>query len=160
MTVTGFVPPPYPYDRLGEIARSPAKHDGGAVDLSIGTPCDPPPRRGDRGAGRGHRGPRLPAVDRHAGVARGRGRLDRAPARRHRRPGHRARRLRRARKEFVASTPQYLKLRDPTRDTVLYPAISYPTYEMGATLAGLRAVPYQQLDDIADADADRPCASG
>ena len=51
-------------------------------------------------------------------------------------------------KEFVASTPQYLKLRTPGRDTVLYPAISYPTYEMGATLAGLRAVPYPQLAEI------------
>ena len=46
-------------------------------------------------------------------------------------------------------------LRDPDRDTVLYPAISYPTYEMGATLAGLRAVPYLHLDDIAEADAAR-----
>jgi aspartate/methionine/tyrosine aminotransferase len=43
-------------------------------------------------------------------------------------------------KEFVATTPQYLKLRRPDRDTVLYPAVSYPTYEMGATLAGCRAV--------------------
>ena len=58
-------------------------------------------------------------------------------------------------KEFVASTPQYLKLRRPDRDTVLYPAISYPTYEMGAILAGLRAVPYHQLADIAEADAER-----
>ena len=34
-----------------------------------------------------------------------------------------------------------LRLRRPDRDTVLYPAISYPTYAMGATLAGCRAVP-------------------
>ena len=32
-------------------------------------------------------------------------------------------------------------LRDPSRDTVLYPAVAYPTYAMGAELAGLRAVP-------------------
>jgi aspartate/methionine/tyrosine aminotransferase len=38
---------------------------------------------------------------------------------------------------------------------VLYPAISYPTYEMGATLAGCRAVPYERLDDIAESDAER-----
>jgi aspartate/methionine/tyrosine aminotransferase len=44
-------------------------------------------------------------------------------------------------KEFVATLPQYLHLRMPGRDTVLYPAVSYPTYEMGAVLAGLRAVP-------------------
>jgi aspartate/methionine/tyrosine aminotransferase len=41
---------------------------------------------------------------------------------------------------------------------VLYPAISYPTYEMGATLAGCRAVAYQQLSDISDADAERALA--
>jgi aspartate/methionine/tyrosine aminotransferase len=58
-------------------------------------------------------------------------------------------------KEFVASVPQYLQLRDPSREVVLYPAISYPTYEMGATLAGLRAVPYLHLADIADADAEQ-----
>ena len=56
-------------------------------------------------------------------------------------------------KEFVASTPQYLRLRTPERDTVLYPAVSYPTYEMGAVLAGCRAVPYRTLDDIEDGDA-------
>ena len=41
--MTGFVPPPYPYERLDEITALAASHDGGAVDLSIGTPCDPPP---------------------------------------------------------------------------------------------------------------------
>jgi aspartate/methionine/tyrosine aminotransferase len=43
-------------------------------------------------------------------------------------------------KELVAGLPRLLSLRDPARDTVLYPALSYPTYAMGATLAGLRAV--------------------
>jgi len=41
-------------------------------------------------------------------------------------------------KEFVGTLAGYLHLRTPERDTVLYPAISYPTYAMGATLAGLR----------------------
>jgi aspartate/methionine/tyrosine aminotransferase len=44
-------------------------------------------------------------------------------------------------KELVGILPHLLRLRDPSRDTVLYPAISYPTYAMGATLAGCRAVP-------------------
>ena len=39
----GFVPPPYPYDRLDAFQKLAAEHDGGIVDLSIGTPCDPPP---------------------------------------------------------------------------------------------------------------------
>ena len=38
----GFVPPPYPYDRLDRLVPVAAVHPGGVVDLSIGTPCDPP----------------------------------------------------------------------------------------------------------------------
>ncbi|MDT4937974.1 MAG: hypothetical protein QOG80_1645, partial [Pseudonocardiales bacterium] len=41
--MTGFVPPPYPYERLDEVIALAGKHDGGAVDLSIGTPNDPTP---------------------------------------------------------------------------------------------------------------------
>jgi aspartate/methionine/tyrosine aminotransferase len=58
-------------------------------------------------------------------------------------------------KELVASTPQYLKLRSPGRDTVLHPRLAYPTYAMGATLAGCRAVEYDTLDAIDPADAER-----
>ncbi len=43
-------------------------------------------------------------------------------------------------KELVASVPHVLRLRRPERDTVLYPEVSYPTYAMGAELAGCRAV--------------------
>ncbi len=72
--VTGFVPPPYPYDRLDEVTAVAAEHEGGAVDLSIGTPCDPPPPAVLAALARGRQRPRLPAVDRHAGLPRGRGR--------------------------------------------------------------------------------------
>ncbi len=65
-------------------------------------------------------------------------------------------------KEFVATLPQLLKLRTPQRDTVLYPAASYPTYEMGATLAGCRAVSVPagadgrlDLDSVDPADVSR-----
>ncbi|MGH9060223.1 MAG: pyridoxal phosphate-dependent aminotransferase, partial [Acidimicrobiales bacterium] len=65
-------------------------------------------------------------------------------------------------KELVASVPSMLRLRYPERDTVLYPAISYPTYAMGASLAGLRAVPVPvddrwriDLSAVAAADAAR-----
>ncbi len=65
-------------------------------------------------------------------------------------------------KEFVATTAQFLRLRTPDRDTVLYPSVSYPTYAMGATLAGARAVPVPELpgggidlDAVEPADADR-----
>ena len=58
--------------------------------------------------------------------------------------------------------PHWLRLRRPERDTVLYPAVSYPTYAMGATLGGCRAVPVPvdetwrlDLSAIAAADAAR-----
>jgi hypothetical protein len=65
----------------------------------------------------------------------------------------------------VALLPQLLHLRNPERDTVLYPAVSYPTYAMGATLAGCRAVPVPvdkqwriDLGAIVPADARRALA--
>jgi succinyldiaminopimelate transaminase len=149
-----FVPPPYPYERLDEIIARAAKHDGGAVDLSIGTPCDPPPPGVVDALGVGDTARGYPSsigslayraavtdwlsrrfdvtLDPQTEVAAVVGT-----------------------KEFVASTPQYLRLREPSRDTVIYPAVSYPTYEMGATLAGCRAVPYNRLADIAEDDAQR-----
>jgi succinyldiaminopimelate transaminase len=152
--MTGFVPPPYPYERLDEITAIANRHEGGAVDLSIGTPCDPPPAAVVEAFGVGDtmRGypPSIGTLAFRTAAAEWVGRRLKAgvdPA------GEVAAVV--GTKEFVASTPQYLKLRDPSRDTVLYPAISYPTYEMGATLAGCHAVAYQHLDEIAAADADR-----
>ena len=65
-------------------------------------------------------------------------------------------------KELVGTLPQFLRLRSPERDTVLYPAVSYPTYAMGAILAGCRAVPVPtdaafrlRLDAIEPDDAAR-----
>ena len=138
MTTQPFVPPPYPYDRLDALAKLAARREGGVVDLSIGTPCDPPTK---------------------AVVAA----LSASNAERGYPPSIGSEPLRSAArdwmqrrfsvnvpltqvaacvgsKEFVATTPQYMKLRRPDRDTVLYPAVSYPTYEMGARLAECRAI--------------------
>ena len=38
----GFVPPPYPYDRLDAFKPFANAFEGGAIDLSVGDPCDPP----------------------------------------------------------------------------------------------------------------------
>ncbi len=43
MVTAPFVPPPYPYDRLDRFKVLGDSFEGGLVDLSIGTPCDPPP---------------------------------------------------------------------------------------------------------------------
>ncbi len=149
----GFSPPPYPYDRLDELEAVADELPGGCVDLSIGTPCDPPP-----GA--------VVAALSASGTERGYPASIGCVAFREAAAGWLQRRLGVdvdpaaiaaciGTKEFVASTPQYLRLRTPERDTVLYPAVSYPTYEMGAVLAGCRAVPYRSLDDIDDRDAER-----
>ena len=156
----GFVPPPYPYDRLAAAAGRAARHDGGAVDLSVGTPCDPPPEAVVRalGASGSERG--YPAS---AGSA---------PLRRsvadwiERRFGTRIDPDQVAAcvgtKEFVASAAWFLSLRTPERDTVLAPAVAYPTYAMGAALARCRVVGVPErpgggldLDAVAEADAGR-----
>lgn len=134
----GFVPPPYPYDRLRPVIEVAERHPGGAVDLSIGTPCDPPPQivLDALASAEGLRGypPSAGTAELRGAAAGWLGRrfdLDVDPATVGACIGT---------KELVASLPSALRLRDPSRDTVLYPAISYPTYEMGAVLAGCRAV--------------------
>ena len=135
----GFEPPPYPYDRLDAFQKIAAAHDGGLVDLSIGTPCDPPPQAvlaalGGSDSERGYPAS-IGSEALRRSIARWMGRrfaIDVPLSRIAACIGT---------KEFVATTPQFMKLRRPNRDTVLYPAVAYPTYEMGAILAGLRAVP-------------------
>jgi succinyldiaminopimelate transaminase len=149
----GFVPPPYPYDRLDEFGVAADALPGGRVDLSIGTPVDPAlPAVVAALAGSGTERGYPPSV----GSPEFR---EAAAAWMERRLGVRVDPSAVAAcvgtKEFVAGLPQWLHLRTPTRDTVLYPEVAYPTYEMGAILAGCRPVPYRDLAAIADADAER-----
>ena len=147
MSASGFVPPPYPYDRLGELQAAasarfgagPDAEGGGIVDCSVGTPCDPPPAGvvaalGASGTERGYPTASGSPADREAaaGWLHRRFGVDVDPE------GALAACI--GTKELVASTPHYLHLAEPGRDTVLYPAVSYPTYAMGAQLAGCRAV--------------------
>jgi succinyldiaminopimelate transaminase len=160
----GFAPPPYPYERLnGAKARAAERFAGrgGLVDCSIGTPCDAPPdavlaAMASSGSERGYpTSPGSPAYRRAAadwirrrfGVGVDPDRQVAACV---------------GTKEFVATTAQFLHLRTPDRDTVLYPSVSYPTYAMGATLAGVRAVPVPErpgggldLDAVDPSDAAR-----
>ena len=157
---SGFTPPPYPYDRLDAFKSIASAHDGGMVDLSIGDPFDPPPAvvidalassASERSypASIGFPAYREAAIgwmERELGVRVG--------------PKEIAACI--GTKEFVAGLPHWLRLRSPERDTVLYPAISYPSYAMGAELAGARAVPVpvtadgcSDLDAIDPADAAR-----
>ena len=135
----GFVPPAYPYERLDGLRAQASRLPGGSVDCSVGTPCDPPP-------------PAVVEALASSGTERSYPSSIGSPAYREAAAAWVARRFEVAvdpgtqvaacigTKEFVASLPGYLKLRHPDRDTVLYPSVSYPTYAMGATLAGCRAV--------------------
>jgi succinyldiaminopimelate transaminase len=157
----GFVPPPYPYDRLNALERLADSLPGGVVDCSIGTPCDPVPEVAARAA--------ADALGQSMGYPPSAGSV----ALREAATSWIARRYRIAldtvnvgacvgTKELVASLPHLLRLRNPQRDTVLFPAVSYPSYDMGAVLAGCRAVPvpldaewHLDLDAVAEADAER-----
>jgi succinyldiaminopimelate transaminase len=130
--------PPYPYDRLDGLAKLAEAHPGGMVDCSIGTPCDPPlpsvvEALATSDTERGYPASAGSAQLRQAAAAwlARRFGLDEPPASVAACVGT---------KELVASAPHVLRLRQPDRDTVLYPAVSYPTYAMGAELAGCRAV--------------------
>ena len=134
----GFTPPPYPYDRLDKFKPLAQKHEGGLVDLSNGTPCDAP-------------APAVVAALSSSNAERGYPPSIGSDALRNAAQAWMQRKFEISvptsqiaacigSKEFVATTPQYLKLRSPDRDTVLFPAVSYPTYEMGAILAGCRPV--------------------
>ena len=161
---SGFTPPPYPYQRLnGTKARATERFAdrGGLVDCSIGTPYDAPPDA-------------VLAAMATSGTERGYPASPGSSAYRQAAAGWMSRRFGVSvdpengvaacvgTKEFVATTAHFLRLRTPARDTVLYPAVSYPTYAMGATLAGARAVPVPELptggldlDAIDPQDAER-----
>src|SRR5262249_11860842 len=104
----GFVPPPYPYDRLDELTAAAEQLSGCCVDLSIGTPCDPPP-------------PAVVAALSSSGAERGYPASIGSVAFREAAAGWMQRRLDVdvdpvaigaciGTKEFVASAPQYLRL--------------------------------------------------
>jgi len=117
---------------------------GGVVDCSVGTPTDPPP-------------PAAVAALASSDTERGYPSSAGSPAYRSAVAAWIARRFGVdvdpgdvaacvGTKELVAGVAHLLRLADPARDTVLYPEVSYPTYAMGAILAGARAVAVPSLD--------------
>jgi len=162
-TDVGFSPPPYPYDRLAAAAQTAAAHAGGVVDLSVGTPCDAPPAAvvaalSVSGTERGYPpsfgsasllGAAAQWMQRRFGVSLDPDQLRACVGT----------------KEFVATSAWFLRLRTPGRDTILAPATAYPTYAMGARLAGCRLVEVPaaadgslELSAVDDRDAERALA--
>ena len=109
-----------------------AAHPDGIVDLSIGTPVDPVPALIRRGAGGGLGRARVPADRRLAHAAGGDHRL--GVTRLRRRPAGFGVLPTIGSKELVAWLPTLLGV--GPGDVVVIPPVCYPTYEVGARLAG------------------------
>ena len=140
MTPTGFVPPPYPYDRLDRFKPLAAAFDGGARRPLDRHAVDPPPAGGRRRAVARRARARLPAEHRHGRPARGRAR-----AGSQRRfdvdvPRRSDRRHASAPRSSSARCRSGCSCARPTATPCCTRRSSYPTYEMGAILAGCRPV--------------------
>jgi len=130
--------PDFPWDTLAPYADVARAHPGGVVDLSVGTPVDPTPavvrtaleRASDApGYPQTHGTPALRAAV-AAWFARRRGVPDVDPAGVLPTVGS---------KELVAWLPTLLGLRPG--DVVVHPQVAYPTYDVGARLAGATPLP-------------------
>ena len=137
--------PGFPWDRLAPAAATAAAHPDGIADLSIGTPVDPVPAVIQDALAAAANSPGYP-------LTRGTGELRAAAA------GWLARRHQVSvspddvlpvigTKELIAWLPTLLGC-GPS-DAVSFPALAYPTYDIGARLAGARAVATDEPDHLA-----------
>lgn len=134
--------PDFPWDALGPYAATARAHPRGIVDLSVGTPVDPTPKVVRDALAAASDSPGYPTThgtaDLRAAVvewfARRRGVPGLDPAAVLPTVGS---------KELVAWLPSQLGLGPD--DVVLHPATAYPTYDVGARLAGARPV---AVDDV------------
>ncbi|MEO6826996.1 MAG: succinyldiaminopimelate transaminase [Microbacteriaceae bacterium] len=136
--------PDYPWDQLAPFAARAKAHPDGVVDLSVGSPVDPTPeliRSALAAATDAHAYPQTigaPALRAAivAWFARRRGVVDLTEANVLPSIGS---------KELVALLPLMIGI--GAGDVVVHPRAAYPTYAIGATIAGAKAVP---CDDPAD----------
>ena len=140
--------PDYPWEAMAPYAAKAAQHPSGAVNLSIGTPVDPTPALIQDALKAAADAPGYPTVhgtpalreaiagwfERRRGVAG----LD--PRNIMPTVGS---------KELVAWLPLLLGLKPG--DVVVRPKVAYPTYDIGATLAGVTSVATDNLDELDDA---------
>lgn len=127
--------PDFPWDKLTAHARTARSHPDGIVDLSVGTPVDPTPEVVQEALRAAADSPGYPLTI---------GRADTRQAcvdwlsRRHGVTGLGLDAVLPVigSKELIASMPGHLGL--GSDDLVVYPELAYPTYEVGAKLAGAR----------------------
>jgi succinyldiaminopimelate transaminase len=152
--LTGHLPD-FPWDTLADVTARARAHPGGIVDLSVGTPVDPTPQVVRDALVAAADSPGYPLT---AGTPELRLAVVRWFARRRHVPdldpagvlptlGS---------KELVALLPSLLGL--GAGDVVLHPEVAYPTYDVGARLAG--AAPEPCADPAARLAADEDGAVG
>ena len=144
--------PDYPWEAMAPYLAKASEYPGGAVNLSIGTPVDPTPALIQDALKAAADAPGYPTVhgtpalreaiagwfERRRGVAG----LD--PRNIMPTVGS---------KELVAWLPLLLGLKPG--DVVVRPRVAYPTYDIGATLAGVTSVATDNLDELDDATRSR-----
>lgn len=132
--------PDFPWDTLNDARNTARAHWSGILDLSVGTPVDPTPERVQRALADSANAPGYPLVvgtqavkdSIHAWMAR----------RKMVRLGDDGVIPTTGSKEIVAWLPTLLGV--GPGDKVLFPEVAYPTYEVGAVLAGAEPVPVDQ----------------
>ncbi|MFF9895361.1 bifunctional succinyldiaminopimelate transaminase/glutamate-prephenate aminotransferase [Streptomyces longispororuber] len=137
--------PDFPWDRLAPYKATAAAHPDGIVDLSVGTPVDPVPEEVQKALIAAADSPGYPTVwgtpelrDAITGWC-GRRLGARNLTHHHVLPVVGS-------KELVAWLPTQLGL--GPGDVVAYPRLAYPTYEVGARLAGAGHVTYEDPLDL------------
>lgn len=145
--------PDFPWDTLVPFADSARSHPGGIVDLSVGTPVDPTPQVVRDALAAASDAPGYPTT--HGTLALRSAVVDWF-ARRRGVPGLDPAAVlpTLGSKELVAWLPSLLGL--GAGDVVLHPATAYPTYDVGARLAG--ATPVAADDVVARLAAGAPGA--
>ncbi len=139
--------PDFPWDTLAAARATAEAHPDGIVDLSIGTPIDPTPELAREALSRAADSPGYPLTSGTRALR------EAIAAYLSRRWG--AERLEPTAtlpvigtKELVAWLPTLLGLGPD--DLVVYPAMAYPTYQVGAVIAGCRTVACDDLDELPD----------
>lgn len=135
-TPLSAVLPEFPWDTIADVKARAASHEGGLIDLSVGTPVDPVVPAIQLALAENAAAPGYPQT---AGTPELRRALVEATGRRFHAAGLTERSVLPVvgTKEAIAWLPTLLGMRD---QTVVIPEVAYPTYEVGALLAGANIV--------------------
>ncbi|WP_341393468.1 succinyldiaminopimelate transaminase [Arthrobacter sp. G119Y2] len=139
--------PEYPWEAMAPYAKLAAEHPDGAVNLSIGTPVDPTPAVVREALSAAADAPGYPTTH---GTPALRQAISGWYARRRNVPGLDPEDIMPSvgSKELVAWLPLLLGLGEG--DVVVRPTVAYPTYDMGALLAGATPVAADSLEELDD----------